>query len=389
MDYHFAYVHLYNELNLASVGMLILIMVRAGRTLGDSMKTRALYGALGSSISFVLSDAIFSLCYNDFLPDIPAVQMALKTIYFFSTTGMCLQWLVYFEAVQGETYVFDRAWRLKVMTLLYIHVALLVINWNTGILFGYPDGVTYTRGPLFVVQWLLAYPYAAYASIATIRRGLKAEYFADRRNLLVLGFFPLIPGACGIIQLFVAWIPCACIGVAFEALVLYLSLADQAASRDPLTGLNNRRQVLRSVEAALRADRSEGDRAWFVIMDVDKFKHVNDTYGHVAGDEALQVVADAILEGVHVSGRKCAVGRYGGDEFVLLVEGSDEDDLRAVEDAIAAALERANDSGERPYRLGLSMGVALLGEADTVQSLVERSDEAMYEQKREHHARAA
>lgn len=384
MDYHFAYVHLYNELNLASVGMLILIMARAGKTLGESIQIRALYGALGSSIAFVLSDALFSLCYNDFLPNIPAVQVALKTVYFFSTTAMCLQWLIYFEAVQGKTYVFNLRWRLKVMVPLYIHVVLLAINWNTGILFGYPDGVTYTRGPLFVVQWLLAYPYAAYAAVVTIRRAFLKENYADRGKLLMLGVFPLVPGACGLIQLFVAWIPVACIGVAFEALVLYLTLADEAASRDPLTGLNNRRQVLRSVEAALKADRSEGTFAWFVIVDVDKFKHINDGFGHVEGDEALKQVARCILEGVRDTGLKCAVGRYGGDEFVLLVEGPEGSDGR-VEDSVSAALERANETGGHPYRLGLSMGSTRLEAGDTVETLVKRSDEAMYAQKQEHH----
>ncbi len=388
VDYHFAYVHLYNELNLGSMGLLVFIMLRARKTLGDSIANRALQGALGASMAFVATDALFSLCYNNFLPNIPSVQMLLKTLYFFSTTGMCWQWLVYFEAIQGRTYVFNWSWRRLALIPFYVHIVLLIINWNTGILFGYPDGLTYTRGPYFGVQYLLAYPYAIYAAVDTLRRAFKDKNYLDRGRLLMLGIFPLIPGACGIIQLLWSWIPVACQGVSLEALVLYVTLADEAASRDPLTGLNNRRQVLRSVKNALDECESEGKVAWFIIVDVDYFKHINDTYGHVEGDEALRVVARAILQGAKDSGLSCAVGRYGGDEFVLLAGEDAEDDTALIKKAVVNALNRANDSGERPYRITLSMGATRLEPGDTVASLVARADEVMYAEKAVHHSRS-
>lgn len=388
MDYQFAYAQLYNELNIATVTLLVFIMIRAGRTLGDSIATRSLNGALGASMSFIVADAVYNLGKNGLVTLTPGLGMACKTAYFFSTTGLCWQWLVYFEAIQGRTYVFKWSWRRIALIPYMVHVVLLAANLPTGILFSFTDQGVYLRGPIFMANYVLSYPYAIYACVASLRQAAKETNPADRHRSAIVGILPLLPGLFGILQLYLTRIPLACVGLSIEALILYETLADETASRDPLTGLNNRRQVLRSVEDALHEERAVGEDgrcAWFVIVDVDHFKRINDTYGHVEGDQALKVVAQAILEGVRRSDQKCAVGRYGGDEFVLLAEEATEAEVDGVMDAVAGALDQSNDSGHRPYRMTLSMGATRLAQGDDVSSLLARADEAMYAQKAVHH----
>jgi diguanylate cyclase (GGDEF)-like protein len=150
---------------------------------------------------------------------------------------------------------------------------------------------------------------------------------------------------------------------------------------DPVTGLANRHWISDCLERAVAhaAGRSDWQIA-IMFMDLDRFKVVNDTLGHTAGDQLLRLVADR-LRGVVRLGD--AVGRYGGDEFVILLEGHQIGEL-----AVALA-ERALRSVEEPFLLGgetvaisASIGVAVGTSSESVETLVSQADMATYQAKR-------
>ncbi|MEO6323339.1 MAG: diguanylate cyclase [Thermoanaerobaculia bacterium] len=169
--------------------------------------------------------------------------------------------------------------------------------------------------------------------------------------------------------------------------LLLLIVADQGqrllarATTDPLTNLSNRAEFWKRAERELqRAGRTERSVA-LVILDLDHFKSINDTYGHPVGDKVLAAVASAIAEtlrGVDLS------GRYGGEEFViLLVEIDEATAFQAVERVRAAIAALAPPRVPRP--ITVSAGVALhqpIFERTTVRDLVKRADVALYAAKR-------
>ncbi|KAF0247087.1 MAG: ggdef domain [Planctomycetota bacterium] len=123
------------------------------------------------------------------------------------------------------------------------------------------------------------------------------------------------------------------------------------ALTDPLTGVHNRRFVLEELDkAAARAGRS-AETVAVVMFDMDNFKIVNDTQGHLAGDKLLKEVAAAIRDSLR---RGDTLGRYGGDEFLLVAPGSREGALSVAERARQTVRERTSHS--------ISAGVALSGE---------------------------
>lgn len=151
------------------------------------------------------------------------------------------------------------------------------------------------------------------------------------------------------------------------------------ATHDPLTGLRNRDSFVGDAQQALRDGARRGRAASLVMLDIDRFKDINDAFGHAGGDAALGAVADAVRGALR---RRDTAARYGGDEFAVLLR--DTDAARALEIArdIAAGVAEIALGERGPGRITVSMGVATTqGDGDTVDALVRRADAGLYRAK--------
>ena len=158
------------------------------------------------------------------------------------------------------------------------------------------------------------------------------------------------------------------------------------ATRDDLTGLLNRKAFL-DLAAEQLADRTiTGGSGALILADLDHFKAVNDTYGHAAGDVALQAFADACVATVRSTD---LTGRYGGEEFLILVPGATAERAEAIAQEISRRLAGAKT------RNGMEMPTASYGIStydggtSTVDGLIEAADEALYRAKSMGRNRAA
>lgn len=149
-----------------------------------------------------------------------------------------------------------------------------------------------------------------------------------------------------------------------------------ASLHDALTGLPNRAHLLQQLETRLQAR----ERAALLYVDLDRYKLINDTLGHAAGDKALIEVARRLHDAIRPQD---LVGRMGGDEFVvLLVDPGSRSDIEAMARSILASIERPLVLAERAYFLSASIGVALSPEdAIDALSLIRNADAAMYQAK--------
>ncbi len=149
-----------------------------------------------------------------------------------------------------------------------------------------------------------------------------------------------------------------------------------ASLHDALTGLPNRVHLLQQLDERLRA----GERAALLYVDLDRYKLINDTLGHSAGDKALIEVARRLNEAV---GAGDVVGRMGGDEFVALISrAGTRDEVEATARALLASIERPLVLSNRAYFLSASIGVAFApDDANDAQSLIRCADAAMYQAK--------
>jgi diguanylate cyclase (GGDEF)-like protein/PAS domain S-box-containing protein len=151
------------------------------------------------------------------------------------------------------------------------------------------------------------------------------------------------------------------------------------AEYDELTAIFNRRRFQEEVERHLREAKRFGDPLTLLLIDIDGFKRINDTYGHQTGDKALQVVADALRHAVRETD---LVGRLGGDEFVALLTRADPRGVDRVVEVFRRSLRLEDEATGASFGLEASVGVTVSdGVLDTFDTLLRRADRAMYEEK--------
>jgi two-component system cell cycle response regulator len=155
----------------------------------------------------------------------------------------------------------------------------------------------------------------------------------------------------------------------------------ELAATDALTGLHNRRYMEVHLKTLMDAARAGGRPLSVVVIDVDRFKSVNDTHGHDAGDHVLREVARRIQRNTRGIDLAC---RLGGEEFVIVMPDTGMERARQVGERVRACIAGEDFEIERGLRVAVtaSVGVATLGEADTFPEMFKRADRALYAAKR-------
>jgi diguanylate cyclase len=163
-----------------------------------------------------------------------------------------------------------------------------------------------------------------------------------------------------------------------------LSHAETLAALDPLTSIANRRGFEQFLAAAVERSHANGTPLCLVMTDIDRFKDVNDTHGHDAGDRVIQAFANLLAKSVRDSD---LVARYGGEEFALILPKTPMGDAFAVAERIRKRFEQhggPGDSFQKEFgRLTASFGIAQIFEGEVPRALIQRADQMLYEAKQQ------
>jgi diguanylate cyclase (GGDEF)-like protein len=340
---------------------------------------------------------------------------------------VCAQ-LVYGMAASGELYAFPGAW---LLTPLGYHtgqcMAALAAGFSIWFILAFAD---LHHGTPRLAAWLgaLRWPFLALAVIvwlpflrpdawlpntvnalwiASTTLALASTWLAWRRGNRQAGFFllswvPLLALTMARVVQLIAGFPLPAwleygfpASMAWAAAIITVGLADRTlqvrherdhatrmAQFDPLTGVLNRGAIMERLREAWHAATASAEPLAVLFLDIDHFKQINDTRGHSAGDACLLAVAQAIHAELGEADR---AGRYGGEEFLIVLHGRSARVARQVAERIVArAAALRVPVGERPIAFTVSIGVAtrdtMVGD---VEELVELADAAQYRAKSE------
>jgi len=168
-----------------------------------------------------------------------------------------------------------------------------------------------------------------------------------------------------------------------KALESKLKEAEQHATTDVLTGLLNRRSFEEKLEQQINATTRDGNALALIILDIDHFKRINDTYGHLTGDDLLRIIAKTLTD--FVKG-KDVVCRYGGEEFVILLPDTPIAGATTVAEKIRAHFSdmswKQKSTGVSMGKVTLSFGISTYRPGETFTSFVQRADVALYQSKK-------
>lgn len=157
---------------------------------------------------------------------------------------------------------------------------------------------------------------------------------------------------------------------------------ERIAYVDQLSGVLNRRGFIEAFRQDERRRAVDGARPGLLILDIDNFKHINDSYGHIAGDAIIAEVAKLLID---VTREEDLCARWGGDEFVVILKNCDPRSLHGVGDKIldAIRLRPVELPGGERVRVSTSIGAHLVGVSDTLESAASKADMALYAAKRQ------
>jgi len=160
-----------------------------------------------------------------------------------------------------------------------------------------------------------------------------------------------------------------------------LDRSRKEARTDALCGVGNRKAVDEALQFMVSRYQSNQKPFGLMIIDIDHFKRINDTFGHQAGDDVLTSISKALKECVRPED---FVGRLGGDEFVIILDGLTDDNADLVGTRIRSTIELYDfsiaNSGQSTV-VTMSMGLAAVGPKDTTETIYERADQALYKSK--------
>lgn len=260
--------------------------------------------------------------------------------------------------------------RIRVAVLVTITLAFyLAVQVLAGATFTTPALIGYTALPLLLVAILALLPLTLTES-AVLQMLIGATVVATHFRIDVLGD----QGVLGLL-----WVLLLFIGFALMAQGIQLHLLlmiHRQATRDSLTGLFNRGALLRQAELVLAEANERGTPYAVLMIDLDRFKQINDTYGHMVGDNILRAVAVELER--HMTPTSLP-GRFGGEEFLLLL--ADTRLPQALQQAehlrhAVASLKVDTDAG--PVVVTTSIGVAEGQLGEPLENVVKRADQALY-----------
>lgn len=211
----------------------------------------------------------------------------------------------------------------------------------------------------------------------SVRYAVKSVSKMDKRRFLAIGSIPVIVMAFGMIQVVVLNAPTFCFGCTVMWLFYYLENMQTMISVDDLTHLNNRGQINRYLE---QIHYNKDIRVIIMMIDINKFKTINDTYGHAEGDRALVIVSEALRQTCEQIKASVFLGRYGGDEFTIVIKNPEEDIMpEQLVSLMRSILTQKKTENQLPYDLNVSIGYDLIrGSDDDANECLKRADKNLY-----------
>ena len=334
--------------------------------------------ALIAFMLYFISDALWSGIIDGVFPRNKFTILAINFSNYIIMTGITFMWLRFVMAYEQAPHRDRKINKFAVMfPLLVSAVALVVI---------------YIRDPELILKnefelqpvynlFLVIVPciYIAAVIIYVLRRARNEENPMEKRKHLYVGFFPLIVVGGGILQVVVmptTSVFCFCCTILM--LLFYIQSMESRISLDPLTNLNNRGQLLRYISQKANV-HMEGLHTFVIMIDVNDFKMINDTYGHAEGDHALVIIAESLKRITARHSTPMFLGRYGGDEFIVIARLPDEKSIEPLIADIRAQIEKRCTEVKAPYMISIGAGYDRLPEGeDTFQKCMERADNNLY-----------
>lgn len=319
---------LYSEINIMCIIILLIYLsnLKAGMVYETvrSESKKELFKLVVYTIITCFCDLIYGIAKGDFFPGSKLVLSACCLAYLVGFVMIAFSWMRYVAVIleykpkNNKLNKFLRKFPIAVFTVV------VAMEPFTGILFDINEQNIYHRNSGIVIHWIVMWLYLLYTVLMVGRTLIAERKNINQQLYLPFVYFIIPPIITGILQMCNSNIACYQVGITISIVLIYIANQNYEMSIDSLTGIENRHSL--EILKARIFRNSSGDTLAFFMIDLNDFKKVNDRYGHAAGDYLLACTAQLIKQACQPLSGKVFIGRYGGDEFIVIAD--DEDGIR-------------------------------------------------------------
>ena len=376
MDYTFFYV----EANAVCIIMFALLLFRSLVNVDHQEKQRFFAGILLSHILYFFSDIAWALSMGEYIPHTYLSCACINVLNSVILNSMTCLWFIYIELAQGAGYIIEMKKRAIVRLPAILGSSAMIILFLL-----FPEWMMDSEHNMTQVYYLLfltiPFIYVLSAAARSIPRALQKENFAFKRQYLVCGIYPVVISLFGIVQTLAFDAPFFCFSCMILMTYVYIISLNDQVSLDDLTRLNNRTQLKKYVVSE-SSKQGEKKTHYILMIDLNKFKIINDQFGHVEGDNALRRTADALRHACGANPLRTFIARFGGDEFIVIAKTDDEEKVRELICSIKETLIRLNKEAGVKYELSASIGYASYsGDLNDFPEALSQADASLYKEK--------
>ena len=373
---------LYVEISAIGIILLGIILVTQRQSKATSAAQRRFNSLIYATMMMLTVDAACWLIDGAQFLFARELNYALETIYYVLHVLLPYLWALYVEsALSADIQAANK--RILIATIpLILFILALGFNLEYGFVFTIDAQNVYHRADGVYVYAFFSYAYLIYGSIRSLIKARGASWVDDRRRYYTMAFFAVLPSLGGFIQLFFYGVSLNWILASVSILLVYIDTQNRQISTDPLTSLNNRRELSKYlVRETDDREQQYGRQLALIMMDVDDFKQINDTYGHFYGDGVLIAVSEILKSSC--KNTEAFLARYGGDEFCIVLHSSAEVDAEELIARVQANVSHWNETHKQMRSIGLSIGFAEWDAQNDIsyETLLARADKRMYEVK--------
>ena len=373
----------YLENNTFCILLMLVIWKCQRENLDKRLNARMFRYLLLSMIVYAGFDFLCGLSENDVIHCSQFTAAVFNMGFFYSSYLTAFLSFLYSEAELNAKWMHERKKQLLVAIpfVFLLLITPLTLKWK---FFFYIDkDGNYIKGPWYAGMLLLTYGYIIAIGLKALYMVPQKKYYAIRSRMLTLSSFVICPLIAGTIQAFFTGISIICLGGTIAMVQVFIEMQKSKITLDALTETNNRSIMIQYLDKCMSRQKQSSDRRLYLLMlDIDHFKQINDSYGHLEGDRALISLSNALkTAGAHT---KCLIARYGGDEFSIVLETEDNDSAKdEFIERIQEAVRLENSRNDRPYALEISIGAArYTPEVGSIPDLIREADMELYQSKK-------
>ncbi len=357
--------------------LMFYILIKTIREKSISKRARKLFiTSICVAIVMLIADGLSIMTKSEVIKITIGMHYFVEIVYFIFASITCYFVFLLMDCLGDRPLVKKLKTRLLLTIPLYIYGIIVITSIWSGLIFSINENNLYIRGPLNFLQFLFCYSYLIAAFGVSIYKYIKSKEDPNRGLYFASILFCLMPTLGGFFQFTISIVsnvevPLISAGLALSTIIIFIELIQDQVSLDSLTGLFSRKAFYNYLYAI---NRSNLTNLYIYILDIDKFKNINDTYGHLEGDNALEKFADALR--TFTRSKKGVAARIGGDEFAIAVELPST----TPEEYLSLLLEDLNkvNDGSLKYEVKASVGYSLFEEKDTVIEAMNKADKKMY-----------